>query len=174
MCSTIGNPRYDRYCTHCFANLFPNDPRTSSIRSKSKEVAWVNAILQLPVISEHRWTWDKPIFVTYDGGCCESKRRIDLWALIEGTIVAIEIDEGQHKRYKPDYEENRYNEIFLDFSARYIFVRINPDSFTLAGIKVDPSFQERLTVVERKLHDILDGLCDFGEMIDVHHIFYDA
>jgi hypothetical protein len=30
-CDTIVMNKYDGYCTHCFANLFPNDPRTAEI-----------------------------------------------------------------------------------------------------------------------------------------------
>ena len=35
-CRTLGNPKYDKFSTHCFANLFPDDPRTLTIQNKSK------------------------------------------------------------------------------------------------------------------------------------------
>lgn len=52
-------------------------------------------------------------------------------------------------------------------------IRINPDAFTRAGVRLDPSFKERVQVVESKLGEVLKGLCDFREMVDVHHLFYD-
>ena len=39
-CRTLGNRRLDRFCTHCFANLFPDDPKTLTIRKKSKNSRW--------------------------------------------------------------------------------------------------------------------------------------
>jgi hypothetical protein len=36
-CTNCGNVKYRYYCTHCFSNLFPNDPLVFQIRIKSKE-----------------------------------------------------------------------------------------------------------------------------------------
>ena len=41
-CRTIGNRKLNGFCTHCFAKLFPTDPRTLSIRKKSKEIQVVS------------------------------------------------------------------------------------------------------------------------------------
>ena len=58
-----------------------------------------------------------------EGGCCETKRRIDLRMLINNTILSIEVDEHQHKKYIK-YDENiRYENLFMDFSGKYIFIR---------------------------------------------------
>ena len=141
----------------------------------------MNALLQSAVIAGYDWTWDKPLYVTYDGGCCDSKRRIDLWAIVGNVVFALEIDESQHKRYvreDPDHEENRYNELVMDFTGRFVFLRINPDPYKVAGIKRDPSFEERLASVEEKIADLLTDIESGGEddsqdMVQVHHIFYD-
>ena len=180
-CATLGNPKYGMYCTHCFANLFPDDPRTAGIRSKSKETKWVNALLQSAVLADYDWTWDKPIYVTYDGGCCDSKRRIDLWAIVGNVVFAIEIDENQHKPYvrrDPDYEANRYNELVMDFTGRFVFLRINPDPYKVAGVKQDPGFDDRLSLVEDKIAELLTDVesgieDDSQDMVQVHHMFYD-
>ena len=136
----------------------------------------MNAILQLDVAANHNWTWDRPLYVTYDGGCCDSKRRIDLWTLVGNVVVAIEIDENQHKAYKPDYEENRYNELVMDFTGRFVFLRINPDSFTVRGQRRDPAFDERLQVAEDMLKSLLDKI-KHGQgaqgLVEVVHLFYD-
>ena len=39
------------------------------------------------------------MYVDLDGGCCATKRRIDLRKLINNTMLCIEIDEEQHKHY---------------------------------------------------------------------------
>ena len=39
------------------------------------------------------------------------------------------IDEHQHKHYIK-YDENlRYDNLFMDFSGKYIFIKYNPDKF---------------------------------------------
>ena len=177
-CGHRANAKFDKFCTFCFANLFPNDPRTATIHSKSKEIKWVNALLQSAVLADHEWTWDKPFYASLSGGCCDTKRRIDLWAIIEGYIVAIEIDENQHKYRELNYEEMRYNDLVMDFTGRYVFLRINPDPYKVAGVKHDPSFEERLASVEEKLAEILTDIAsgsedDSRKMVDVLHMFYD-
>jgi len=56
--------------------------------------------------------------------CCPSKRRIDLRKLFGNTSLCIEFDEDQHKRYDKVDEMSRYNELFMDFSGKYIFIRL--------------------------------------------------
>jgi hypothetical protein len=176
------------FCTHCFANLFPNDPRTAEIRTKSKEIKWINAIIQrVPTLD---WIWDKPLYVDFSGGCCASKRRIDLRALVEhphrGLFwLCVEIDEHQHRGYEDGYEIVRYNDLFVDFSGKYVFLRINPDPFRSqerGGERIDPPFEDRLAIVEREIQDILmeDHGAAYGEsgdgeedLVEVRHLFYD-
>ena len=176
-CGHIGNAKYDKYCTHCFGNMFPNDPRTAGIRSKSKEIKWVNALLQSQILAGHQWFWDKPFHVSFSGGCCNTKRRIDLWTIIGNVVVAIEIDEFQHKDRASGYEETRYNDLAMDFTGRSVFVRVNPDRFKLLGVKQNPSFEERFLIVEKKLAEVLDSIAEeqteSSALVQVHHLFYD-
>jgi hypothetical protein len=66
-CGHRGNPTYDKYCTHCFSNLFKDDPRVQDIHKKSKETKWANAILtEIPLDG---WMWDKSLYVDFYGGC---------------------------------------------------------------------------------------------------------
>jgi len=138
---------------------------------------WVNEILtQLPLPG---WVWDKPIYVDFSGGCCVSKRRIDLRLLVEHPIkglfwLCIEIDENQHKYYASDYEEERYNDLFVDFSGRYVFLRVNPDSFKIQGHKVDPSFEERFSTVKRAIKIVIENGPLRDNLVEVHHVFYDT
>jgi hypothetical protein len=49
--------------------------------------------------------------------------------LTNNTMLCVEFDEQQHKNYIK-YDENiRYDNLFLDFSGKYIFIRYNPDKF---------------------------------------------
>ena len=144
--------------------------------NRSKETAWVNAILQSEAAAGYDWTWDKPMYVTYDGGCCNSKRRIDLWTLVGNVVLAIEIDENQHKYYAPDYELNRYQDLVMDFCGRFMFLRINPDGYVQRGVRRNPPFGDRLPLVEQKLEALMSTIESFAEdddMVQIHHMFYD-
>lgn len=129
----------------------------------------------MEIAAEHDWIWDKPLYVTYDGGCCDTKRRIDLWTLVGNTMVAIEIDEHQHKFYKPDYEANRYNDLVMDFTGRFYFLRINPDSFLQAGERLNPSMDQRTPVVAAELDQIFQNIADdtCDDLVRIEHVFYD-
>ena len=162
----------------------------------------MNAIIQrFPTLD---WIWDKPLYVDFSGGCCASKRRIDLRALVEhphrGLFwLCVEIDEHQHRGYEDGYEIVRYNDLFVDFSGKYVFLRINPDPFRSqerGGERIDPPFEDRLAMVEREIQDILmDGgdlspplaqqSCAHGgpkaarggggeDLVEVRHLFYDT
>ena len=124
-CKSRGNRKLKRFCSHCFVNLFPEDPRALTVRKKSKEIQVVSHILS----KYNEFKHDKPFYVDLEGGCCETKRRIDLRKLFNNTMLCIEIDENQHKRYIKQDENNRYDDLFMDFSGKFIFIRYNPDKF---------------------------------------------
>ena len=44
-------------------------------------------------------------------------------------MLCIEIDENQHKYYMKSDEKKRYDDLFMVFSGKYIFIRYNPDSY---------------------------------------------
>jgi hypothetical protein len=175
-CNTRGNPRYDFYCTHCFVNLFKDDPRVAEIRRKSKENAWVNAImLEHPDLD---WIWDKPFYIDFSGGCCDTKRRIDLRVLVTIPtgifMLCIEIDENQHRSYATTDEVIRYNDLFMDFSGRYVFIRINPDAFMQNGVKMDPPMKDRIDIVKKTISDRLTyGLKENNSLVEIEHMFFD-
>ncbi len=173
MCPTIGNPKYDGYCTFCFSNIFPSDPKTAKIRKKSKELQVVNHI----TIKYEGFRHDKPLYVDLNGGCCPSKRRIDLRKLVDNTLLCIEIDEHQHKGYCKIDEENRYNDLFMDFSGKYIFIRYNPDSYKdEKGNERTPRFETKMKVLEKEIEGhtnrIKEG--ENKELLEIHHLYYDS
>ena len=87
--------KYDGYCQFCFAHLYPDDERSLFITRKSKELKVVTYLLNI----FNDFIYDKPFYVDLEGGCCATKRRIDLRKLINNTMLCIEIDENQHKYY---------------------------------------------------------------------------
>jgi hypothetical protein len=143
---TQGSKKYDGYCTHCFQHLFPSDPRTFQIRSKTKEIAVRD------YINYHfdGFIHDKPILYGCD---CVHRRRIDHRKLIGNTILAIETDENQHKLYDAKDEKARYNDLVMAFTCKWIFIRFNPDRYRLTNGSVkNPTMATRL----RELHAEID------------------
>ena len=171
-CRTIGNRKLNGYCSHCFVNIFPEDPRALTVRKTSKELQVMTYIF-----SKHDgFKNDKPFYVDLEGGCCATKRRIDLRKLINNTMLCIEIDENQHKYYIKNYEDNRYNDLFMDFSGKYIFLRYNPDKYIdKFGKSKNPMFETRMEVLEKSINKHINRILneENKELIEIHHLFYD-
>ena len=126
-CTYIVNSdnKYDGFCTHCFKYLFPHDERTSKIRTKTKEE------LVRDAINDHFEGFEHDKAIVWGGCDCNTRRRIDHRKLINGTMLAIETDEHQHRSYDAQDEENRYNDLFVGaYSGKWIFIRFNPDAYT--------------------------------------------
>ena len=119
---------------------------------------------------------DKPLYVDLEGGCCASKRRIDLRKLINDTMLCIEIDENQHKSYIKESETSRYDDLFMDFSGKYIFIRYNPDKFIdKYHISKHPFFDTRMEVLTHAIERHINRINNYEntELIELHHLFYD-
>lgn len=170
-CPTVSNPKYDNYCTHCFANMFPHDERTLYMRKKSKEIYVVSFITN----KLSGWTHDKPLYVDIKGGCCNSKRRIDLRKMIMNTMLCVEIDEKQHKSYDKDDENDRYDNLFMDFSGKFIFIRYNPDRYRSQGRSRDPPFEERMNclLLEIQRHTTRIERDQNRDLVEIHKLFFD-
>lgn len=171
-CRLQGNRKLGGFCAHCFVNIFPDDSRALNVRKKSKEIRVVTHILS----KFDNFIHDKPFYADLEGGCCDTKRRIDLRKLINNTMLCIEIDEDQHKSYIKANESIRYDDLFMDFSGKYIFLRYNPDKFVdKYGKCKNPFFDTRMEVLEqtiaRHIHRIEND--ENIDLLEIHHIFYD-
>ena len=182
-CDTIiTTNKYDGYCTHCFKNLKPNDPRTPKIKSKTKEE------LVREFINEHfeDFVHDKPI--EYGGCVCSMRRRVDHRKLVKGTMLAIETDEFQHKSYDTQQEEIRYDDLFIGgHSGKWIFIRFNPDGYTDSkgkkrkgmlqanGNRNSEEVKRRLTYLKEQIKKQIKRIeCDENtEIFEIHKLFYD-
>jgi len=169
-CPMGGNRNYEGFCTHCFANLFPNNPKTAQIRKKSKELAVVSFIS-----TEFKdFLHDKPLF-TQDCDCSH-RRRIDLRKLVNGTLVCIEVDEHQHKHYDKQDQENRYNDLFMMYTGKMIFIRYNPDKYKDEdGKSRNPSVKTRYDRLKEEVEKQIKRVEaeENADLLEIIHLYYD-
>ncbi len=171
-CGTIGNKNYKGYCSFCFQNLFPLDPLTFQIRSKTKEIAvrdFINAKFE-------GFQHDKPIWYNETDCDCTTKRRIDHRKLIDNTLLCIETDENQHKYYSKSDEESRYHDIFMAFGGKFIFIRFNPDKYKdVKGKNKNPMLVNRLPVLENEINKQIKRIQnqENTELLEVIELYYD-
>ena len=169
-CTTRGNKRYKGYCTHCFSHMFPKDPLTFQIRCKTKEIAvrdFINANFE-------GFQHDLPI--NYGGCDCAHRRRVDHRKLIHGTMLAIETDENQHKSYDSVDEKNRYNDLFMAHSGKWIFIRFNPDKYkSKNGKSKNPAISTRMTRLKSEIEEQIARIerGDNEGMLELVHMYYD-
>lgn len=166
---TRGNKNYDGYCTHCFQNLFPNNPLTLQIYKKSKELKVRDYLFQ----EFEGFIHDKPLWT---GNCdCTHRRRIDFRKLIGNTLLCIEVDENQHKGYNNSDEELRYDDLYMLHSGKFIFIRFNPDKFKFEGKTYNPIINTRLVrlkdKIERQFFRIENELNN--DLIEIIKLYYD-
>lgn len=168
ICPQLGNKYYDGYCARCFGHTFPNHPKTQTMHTKSKELKVVSHLSK----KYEGFIHDKPLYVDLEGGCCVSKRRIDLRKLIGNTILAIEIDEDQRKYH---LLPQRYDDLFMDFSGKYIFIRYNPDKYRDSnGNTKNPRFETRMKHLEQEIDRHIKRINkeENKELIEIEYLYY--
>lgn len=166
---TKANIKYKGYCCSCFQHLFPNDPLSFQIRSKTKEIAVRDYINSIFTDFQH----DTPLWT---GNCdCTHRRRIDHRKLIGNTLLCIETDEHQHKSYDKANEEIRYDDLFMLHGGKFIYIRFNPDKFKKNGKSCNPMVYTRLLVlkeeIERQINRIENE--ENTELLEIIKLFYD-
>jgi hypothetical protein len=81
-------------------------------------------------------------------GC--SRRRPDVFLELLTHVVVIECDETQHRGYS--CETKRMMQLFVDVAMRpTVFIRFNPDGYTLGGTRVNGCFREDIVKGEKVL-----------------------
>ena len=169
--NTKANPKYKNYCIECYRRNFPLDPLTFQIRSKTKEIAvrdYINANLE-------GFQHDKPLSTSH---CeCNIRRRIDHRKLINNTLLVIETDENQHKSYDQMNEETRYDDLYMAFSGKWVYIRFNPDKYVSKnGKNKNPMISTRLPVL---LDEIKKQIWRIqteqnSELVERVYLFYDG
>lgn len=167
---TRGNIKYKGYCTPCYQHLFPNDPLTLQIRSKTKEIATRDFIN----LNFEGFQHDKPLWT---GNCdCTHRRRIDHRKLIGNTLLCIETDENQHKGYKETDEEIRYDDLFMLHGGKFIYIRFNPDKFKDKNDKsVNPMIYTRLPFLKEEIEKQIKRIEneENKELLEIIKLYYD-
>ena len=165
--------KYDYYCTRCFLQKFPTDPRSALIRKNGDEIKVVQYLQkELPAYS---FVHDKPMWIDH---CeCTHKRRVDLRLLINDTILAIEVDEKQHKDRNQEDETVRYDDLYMIHSGKWIFIRYNPHSYKNHNGKhkntpSDTRLNTLVTLIKSKINEITNGTNT--ELIEIHKLYYDG
>ena len=170
ICHSSGNVKYNYYCIHCFINLFPNEPMSSEIRIKSKE----NYVRDFLKENFDGFIHDT---ILWTGNCdCSHRRRIDFRKVIGNTLLCIEVDEYQHKRYKDKDEEIRYDDLFMIHGGKFMFIRFNPDNYiNQNGTKVNPYMKKRMDDLYNEIIKQTNRITNEqnNELLEIIHLFYD-
>ena len=166
-----GSPKYKNYCSACFAHNFPLDPLTLQKRSKTKEIAVRDFINSKYEGFQH----DK---VLWTGNCdCSIRRRIDHRKLIGNTLLVIETDENQHKSYNKMDEEIRYDDLFMAYSGKWIYLRLNVDSFVNSnGISKNPLITDRFNTLEKEINKQIKRIEKEKnkELLEIIYLYYNG
>ena len=166
---TRANVKYKGYCARCYQHLFPNDPLSFQIRSKTKEIAvrdYINSIFE-------GFQHDIPLWT---GNCdCTHRRRIDHRKLIGNTLLCIETDENQHRSYDKTDEEIRYDDVMMLHGGKFVYIRFNPDKYKdKNGKSMNPMLYTRLPVlrkeIEKQIHRIENE--ENTELLEIIKLYY--
>ena len=99
--------------------------------------------------------------------------------MVGSILFGIEIDERQHKDRESNYEFERYNDLYMGYSGRHVFIRISPfGSYTTKdGSRRNPEFEERFEVAKEVISNKLEELCSevtcSDSLLDVTTLFFD-
>lgn len=127
LCEIKANANYDNFCLRCYIHTYPNKITKRNYKTKEQSVIdYVkNEFQELTIITDK----------INPNGC--SKKRPDLLIDLGYQIIIVEIDENQHKNYDCSCDNKRIMEISQDNRHRpIIFIRFNPDSYTIGGNKI--------------------------------------
>jgi len=158
--------KHDGYCTFCFKNTFPNDPRTELIRSKSKELI----VKQFLTENHNGFIHDTVLETSHCD--CSHRRRIDFRLLINNTLLCIEVDENQHSSYMKD--EIRYNDLMMTFGGKFIFIRFNPDNYRIDGVLKKTLMKTRLNSLSKEINKQMIRIRneENAEYLEIHKMYY--
>jgi hypothetical protein len=164
------NVKYKGYCASCYQQLFPNDPLTLQMRSKTKEIA----IRDFINLNFEGFYHDKPLWT---GNCeCVHRRRIDHRKLIGNTLLCVETDENQHKGYDKDKDDIRYDDLFMLHGGKFIFIRFNPDKFkNKEGKSSNPMLYTRLPILKDEIEKQIKKIENNKnkELLEIEKLYYD-
>jgi hypothetical protein len=164
------NKKYDNYCTKCFEQNFPDDPRSSSIRERSHELVvkkFLSTEFKEFIHNTALWTGQAD---------CTCRRRIDFRWLIGNTLLCVEVDENQHKYRDKEDELMRYDDLMMLHGGKFIFIRYNPDVYIGPdATKKNPEVSTRLKALKETILKQIKRIQDEenDDLVEVDLLFYD-
>ena len=162
-----GSLRYDKHCIDCFVNFYPDDPRSD----KNSKLKRRETVVREAIDGVFEGFIHDKAFST--GGCCPHRREIDHRITINGTVLAIETDEKAHVGYKKQNEINRYNDLFMASSTKFIFIRFNCDTNREergAKTSLEHKIQALLECIRTQITRIRNN--ENTELCDIVKLFY--
>lgn len=166
-----GKNKYSYYCTYCFEQNFPDDPRTELIHKKSEELKVKDYLVSN--IKNYAFIHDKTLWTGQED--CTCRRRIDFRTLIGNTLLCIEVDEHQHNAYKDD--NLRYDDLMMLHGGKFIFIRYNPHCYIdKKGVKRNPELKTRLSALHIEINTQINRILreDNKELLEVVYLYYNA
>jgi hypothetical protein len=170
-CTSTGGKKYKYYCTFCFQHLFPDDEKSNNIRKKTKE----NYVRDYLKETNTDFIHD---ICLWTGNCdCSHRRRIDFRKLVGNTLLCIEVDEFQHKRYQKKDEDIRYDDLFMLHGGKFVFIRFNPDPFVnQLGTKKNPYMKKRMEPLHNEINKQMERIRneENKDLLEIVYLFYDG
>lgn len=165
-----GKSKYDYYCSVCFQQNFPLDPRTKIIGSKPDENKIRDFLIDNFV--DNPFIHDKPLWTGQPDST--SRRRIDFRALFKNTLLCIKVDDHQYN-YKNN-EPLKYDDLIMINNGKFIFIRFNPHSYiNKYNHKQNPSLESRLLNLFQSINKQMKRIQEEKntELIEVEDLFFD-
>lgn len=160
-----GLVKFDGYCATCFKHLFPTDKRATEIPAQSKEMRVRDA---LAAEFGNKFVHDTPI---HTNGCdCPSRRRIDNYTHVNGTILAIEVDENAHRHYNQIDEKVRYDELLTDYGGKMVYIRFNPDPTPEHTADLEDRIKPLIGEIYKQMGRITRG--ENTDLVEIIYLFY--
>lgn len=104
--------------------------------------------------------------------CADKKYRPDAWLEMPGHVLIVECDEDQHKNYNVICELKRIPEVLAACEGKpLIFIRWNPDDFSVQGVQQKVSENRRLTALRRAVQAAIFAVP--AQPLTVQYMFYD-
>jgi hypothetical protein len=156
-----GNSKYDGHCATCFKRIFPSDPRSKEIYEHTNEIRERN---------EQNDHFDGFVHDTtlWTSGCdCTHRRRVDHRKLVDGTLLCVETDEHAHSGYDERDEVVRYDDLYMAYSGKWIFIRFNPDG---RGVNMEDKLARLMEEVETQIGRIERS--ENTELVEIIKLFY--